>query len=130
MVGALSQIMGFQCLEFWQVEEMEDKRETIAAHMETLLADDGLLILPAAAGPAPRLKTPPADLNSYRTRLISLTCIAGLAKLPQVPPHLLLLVSFVLSWMIWLGICGGSRNGSAGGVQPGNSNQYACTCRQ
>jgi len=63
---------------------MEGKREAIAAHMEKLLGDNSLLILPAAPGPAPRLQTPAAQLDGFRTRLISLTCIAGLAKLPQV----------------------------------------------
>lgn len=70
---------------------MEGKRERITAHLNALLGEDAILLIPAAPGPAPRLQTPPAELDSFRTSLISLTCIAGLAKLPQVrqPTHLL-----------------------------------------
>ena len=42
-------------------------------------------MLPTAPGPAPLLNTPPAELDLFRTRLLSLTCIAGLGGLPQVP---------------------------------------------
>lgn len=63
---------------------MQEKRVKITDHMNKLLGSDVLLVVPAAPGPAPKLNTPPAELDSYRSRLISLTCIAGLAKLPQV----------------------------------------------
>ncbi|MBM3526960.1 MAG: amidase [Alphaproteobacteria bacterium] len=43
-----------------------------------------ILALPGAPCIAPRLDTPPDGLDSYRTRVMRLTCIAGLGGLPQV----------------------------------------------
>jgi amidase len=48
------------------------------------LGGDGVLALPTAPGPAVPLNTPGAELEDWRTRLLSLTCIAGLTGLPQV----------------------------------------------
>jgi amidase len=59
-------------------------RERVARHMEALLGDDALLILPTAPGIAPRLKTPAAQLEKFRARAFSLLSLAGLARLPQV----------------------------------------------
>ncbi len=63
---------------------MQEKRRKVTEHMNSVLGGDALLLVPAAPGPAPYLETPPEELDSYRSRLIFLTCIAGLAKLPQV----------------------------------------------
>lgn len=52
--------------------------------MRELLGEDGLLILPTTPGPAPRLGEQPEALDRYRYRLLQLTCVAGLAGLPQV----------------------------------------------
>ncbi|EFJ51249.1 hypothetical protein VOLCADRAFT_116484 [Volvox carteri f. nagariensis] len=60
------------------------KRRRIRSHLLELLGSDGLLVVPTTPGPAPPVNTPPADLDAWRTRLISLTSIAGLAGLPQV----------------------------------------------
>ena len=43
-----------------------------------------ILVLPAAPCIAPRLNTPTQDLESFRIRTMRLTCIAGLAGLPQI----------------------------------------------
>ena len=51
--------------------------------MDKLLGDDAVLMVPSAPGPAPVLNLPQNELNTYRKQLISLTSIAGLAKLPQ-----------------------------------------------
>jgi amidase len=59
-------------------------RERVARHMDALLGDDALLILPTAPGIAPRLKTPAAELEAFRARAFALLSIAGLARLPQV----------------------------------------------
>jgi len=59
-------------------------RERVARHMEGLLGDDALLILPTAPGIAPPLKTPAAELEAFRARAFALLSIAGLARLPQV----------------------------------------------
>jgi amidase len=59
-------------------------RERVARHMDALLGDDALLVLPTAPGIAPPLRTPPADLEAFRARAFALLSIAGLARLPQV----------------------------------------------
>jgi amidase len=43
-----------------------------------------VVVLPAAPCIAPRLDTPPDALESFRVRVMRLTCTAGLAGLPQV----------------------------------------------
>lgn len=56
----------------------------ISHHLRHLLGDDGILTLPTAPGPAPRLNSSDADLDGWRRQLMPLTCAAGLAGLPQV----------------------------------------------
>ncbi|CAL8470644.1 g10186 [Coccomyxa elongata] len=67
-----------------EVEHAKKLRARITEHVERLLGNDGVLAVPSAPGPAPLLNTPQQDLNAFRQRLISLTCIAGLSGLPQV----------------------------------------------
>jgi len=59
-------------------------RERLIRHMEALLGDDALLVLPTAPGIAPRLATPAFELETFRRRALALLSIAGLARLPQV----------------------------------------------
>jgi amidase len=59
-------------------------RERVARHMDSLLDDNALLMLPTAPGIAPPLKTPVAELEAFRARAFALLSIAGLARLPQV----------------------------------------------
>jgi amidase len=59
-------------------------REAVARHMEHLLGDDAMLCLPTAPGIAPRLNTPPAELEVFRGNAFALLSIAGLARLPQI----------------------------------------------
>lgn len=67
-----------------EVQKAKEDRKKITAHMHQLLGTDGFIMLPSCPGPAPILNTPPEELNLFRARLLSLTCIAGLAGLPQV----------------------------------------------
>ena len=60
------------------------QRQKLAAYVEDLLADDALLCLPTAPGIAPKLNTPPAELDVFRGRAFALLSIAGLARLPQI----------------------------------------------
>jgi amidase len=55
-------------------------REKIRAR----IAPGTVVALPSAPCIAPRIDTPAAELDSYRTRVMRLTCIAGLGSLPQV----------------------------------------------
>ncbi|MEK6592403.1 MAG: amidase [Pseudomonadota bacterium] len=66
------------------VDAAKQKREQIARRMDELLAADALLVLPTLPGIAPRLNTPSAELDDFRAFAMSLLCIAGLARLPQV----------------------------------------------
>ena len=67
-----------------EVERMRPLREDVARHMDALLGDDAVLCLPTAPGIAPKLKTPPAELEVFRARAFALLSIAGLARLPQL----------------------------------------------
>jgi amidase len=60
------------------------RREAVARYMESLLGDDAIVCLPTAPGIAPKLNTPPAELEVFRARAFALLSIAGLARLPQV----------------------------------------------
>lgn len=56
----------------------------IRAHVHQLLGTDGLLLLPSAASLAPLRNADPASVDAVRLRTMAITCIAGLAGLPQV----------------------------------------------
>ncbi len=67
-----------------EVAAAKPRREEVARHLESLLADDAMLCLPTAPGIAPRLNTPPPELEVFRSRAFALLSIAGLARLPQI----------------------------------------------
>jgi amidase len=48
------------------------------------VGDRNVLVLPATAGPAPLVGEDPQAVDQVRTRTMRLTCLAGLAGLPQV----------------------------------------------
>jgi amidase len=53
-------------------------------HLHALIAPGTVVALPSAPCIAPRVDTPAQGLESYRLRVMRLTCIAGLGGLPQV----------------------------------------------
>ncbi len=59
-------------------------RHTITRRLDDMLSTDGILIIPTAADIAPLKSMSAADSAGFRDRTLSLTCIAGLARLPQV----------------------------------------------
>lgn len=59
-------------------------RDAVRRRMDELLTGDTVLVLPTLPDIAPLLNTPAAELDDFRTRAMSLLCIAGLAGLPQV----------------------------------------------
>jgi amidase len=67
-----------------EAAEADNFRSRVTEQMDSLLADGDLLLLPTAPGIAPLKNSPQADLNQFRARALSMTCIAGLARLPQV----------------------------------------------
>ena len=67
-----------------EVEEAEAQRALIRRRLDQLLAGDALLLLPSAAGPAPRIDATMAEHERVRLRVIGITSIASLGGLPQV----------------------------------------------
>nr|WP_298689098.1 amidase [uncultured Dongia sp.] len=59
-------------------------RQSITARLDDMLSNDGVMIIPTAADIAPLKSMSAADSAGFRDRTLSLTCIAGLARLPQV----------------------------------------------
>lgn len=53
-------------------------------HLNTLLGSGGVVVLPSAASIAPKLDASEADIDQIRSRTFRITCVAGLAGLPQV----------------------------------------------
>jgi amidase len=56
----------------------------VRAQVRALLGSDGVVVLPSAASLAPRRDADPAAVDAVRLRTMAITCIAGLAGLPQV----------------------------------------------
>lgn len=67
-----------------EVARAQAVRDAARQQMDALLADNAVLVLPTVSDIAPLLNTPAAELDDFRTRAMSLLCIAGLAGLPQV----------------------------------------------
>jgi amidase len=68
-------------------QEVEKAREDHARardRVRSLTQPGTVLALPTAPCVAPRLDTPGEALESFRVRVMRLTCIAGLSGLPQV----------------------------------------------
>jgi amidase len=59
-------------------------RAEFTARLEALMTPETLMVLPSAPGIAPQVSADAASLRDHRARVLSLTCIAGLAGLPQV----------------------------------------------
>jgi amidase len=67
-----------------QIGAAENARRRIRARLDALLGDDVVLILPSAAGVAPRIDAAVMEHEAVRARVIGITCIASLGGLPQV----------------------------------------------
>jgi amidase len=55
-----------------------------SAHIRAFARPGTILALPTAPCIAPRLETPPQALESFRVRVMRLTCVSGMSGLPQV----------------------------------------------
>lgn len=58
--------------------------DSIRSHVRAIVQQGTVLIMPTAPALAPLLTSTPAELDSYRTRVMSFTCIAGHGGLPQI----------------------------------------------
>jgi amidase len=66
------------------VVEHAARRETIRKRMAELMTEGTILCIPTAATPAPLRDADDATFDRVRQRTLPLTCIAGLAGLPQI----------------------------------------------
>ena len=67
--------------------EADAARKTHAAardHIHAQITPGTVVALPSAPCIAPKIDTPAAEMDAYRTRVMRLTCVAGLGGLPQV----------------------------------------------
>ncbi|HYS47491.1 MAG TPA: amidase [Xanthobacteraceae bacterium] len=77
--------MAFAATVTAQAAEAALKTQSVARErVSSLLPPGTVMALPTAPCIAPRIDTPAQALDSYRTRVMRLTCIAGLSGLPQV----------------------------------------------
>ncbi len=60
------------------------RQARIRASVRAMLGEDGVAVLPSAASVAPRLDASGAEVDEVRSRTFRITCVAGLAGLPQV----------------------------------------------
>jgi amidase len=67
-----------------EAEAAAEQRAAARAHLRDRLQPGTILALPPAPAIAPLRNTPAAELEKFRARAFRLTCIAGLAGLPQV----------------------------------------------
>ena len=67
-----------------EIADAERERQRVTARMDALLPPGTMLCLPTAPGIAPHRDTPGVELNEFRVRALSLLCLAGLARLPQL----------------------------------------------
>lgn len=67
-----------------QVNQATDFRARFTAHVNALLGQSGVLILPTMPDVAPLRASPEDALEDYRNRAIRMLATAGLARLPQL----------------------------------------------
>ena len=67
-----------------EVAAAQAVRDAARRRMDELLQHNAVMVLPTVPDIAPLLNTPPAQLDDFRARAMSLLCIAGHAGLPQV----------------------------------------------
>ena len=75
------QASGFDGVAFTRANE---RRNAFAAHLEEVLDDDTVAILPTTHAPAPLKGQDPASLIPFRQRTLAMVAIASLGRLPQI----------------------------------------------
>jgi len=60
------------------------RRAQITRHVEELIGDDGMLVLPTVPSAAPKKGTDFTALDEFRNRALMLLCTSGLTGLPQI----------------------------------------------
>ena len=65
---------GIRTIDLKEVASAKLAHEHLVRHIDELRPDDALLALPTADGIAPRLETPPVELEAFRGRVPSRCC--------------------------------------------------------
>jgi amidase len=60
------------------------RREALTRRLVALLGDDGIIIIPTAHDLPPRRDAPVTAQVAFREKTLALTCVASLARLPQI----------------------------------------------
>lgn len=60
------------------------RRDRVRVRMEELLGDDAILVVPTVPAIAPLLQLSGAEVEQRRVQTLEMSCVAGLAGLPQV----------------------------------------------
>lgn len=66
------------------VEPAAAFRARVTETLDVMLRDGAVLCLPTTPAIAPQLRTPQSELEEFRSQALALSCIAGLAGLPQI----------------------------------------------
>jgi amidase len=75
---------GARAISAVRADEASRAAAEISARVRELLGADGIAVLPSAASVAPRRDAEASAVDAVRLRTMAITCIAGLAGLPQV----------------------------------------------
>ena len=67
-----------------QAAEEQSKLTAFRTHVRALLGETGVAVLPSSAVTAPLLTADAATIDDVRQRTMRLTCVAGIAGLPQI----------------------------------------------
>ena len=67
-----------------QYREAGAFRARIAERVAEIVGDDGVIVQPTMPGIAPRLDADEAEFERYRTKAVSMLCIASLSGFPQI----------------------------------------------
>ncbi|MBA2962750.1 MULTISPECIES: amidase [Ramlibacter] len=67
-----------------QAQAGRSTQTAVRGQLRDLLGSDGVALVPSAASVAPLRTADPAEVDAVRLRTLRITCLAGLAGLPQV----------------------------------------------
>jgi amidase len=67
-----------------QVSAARQYRDRFCKHLDELLGENGVMVLPTMPDIAPLRSENDASQEDFRNRSIRLLCVAGLARLPQL----------------------------------------------
>lgn len=60
------------------------RRAEISARVRAILGEDAVIVLPTVPTIAPLMEASDADLETFRSRALSMLCTAGICRLPQI----------------------------------------------